>query len=193
MLSQAHPSASGAGILFEGFPIPPRITPPTTFGHDIQVQEAILTQLNDGRFWLIFGEGKKMAGKLSSDHGRTWGETALARSFDGSPIEQNRQEPHLSLLHLKSGHLGIVYGGPAARPGRDGTLLFRKSLDDGRTWSAVVTIDPIFALCRTQGARVLSTGRILVPAVHWLSPDAGPTSEAVAHSLFYSFVYLNVA
>src|SRR4026207_1002928 len=80
ILSPSRPSASGEGILFEGFPIPPRITPPTTFGHGIQVQEAVLTQLKDGRYWLIFGEGKKMAGRYSADHGRTWSDTSFVRS-----------------------------------------------------------------------------------------------------------------
>ena len=115
--SQSQPSASGAGVLFDGFPIPPRITPPTTFGHGIQVQEAVLTQLKDGRYWLIFGEGKKMAGRYSSDHGRTWGDTSLVLRVDGFSIAQNRDEPHLSLLHLKSG--GLAWFTAVLHPGRD--------------------------------------------------------------------------
>lgn len=167
------------GVLFEGFAVEPRRG----------VQEATLTQLADGRYWLLFGEKERLAGRFSKDGGRTWSETAPVHSADGSPIPLARDTAHLSVVRLKSGKLGMVYGGPAARPGRDGTVLFRTSGDDGRTWSASVAIDPLFAVCRTQAARVLSTGRIVVPVMTWISPSPGGDSEDENNSLVFSWIY----
>ena len=128
----AH-AASGS-ILFEGLPIPPRN----------DVQEVTLARLADGRYWLLFGEGHKLVGKLAKDGGRTWGPTQPLRENGGALIATDRDNVHLRLLHLKSKQLGIVYGGPYSRPGRDGTLHFRTSIDGGASWSRPVVIDPIF-------------------------------------------------
>jgi sialidase-1 len=107
----------------------------------------------------------------------------------GTPIETGRDNVHLSLLYLKSKKLGIVYGGPYSRPGRDGTLHFRSSTDGGATWSRPAVIDPIFSLCRTAGARVLSNVRIVVPTFNWYSPVAGADSEVGSNSICVSWVF----
>ena len=146
------------GVRHEGFVLPPRP----------KVQEATLSQLN-GRYWLLFGENYKMVGKFSDDHGRTWGKTTPLRTGDGKGISTARNNCHHSLLHLRSGKLGLVYGGPVKRPGRDGTVEFRSSEDEGKTWSAPVVIEPLFALCRTASCRVLSSGRIVAPTLKWIS------------------------
>ena len=126
--------AASGSILFEGYPIPPRKA----------VQEATLGPLKDGRYWLLFGENKKLVGMFSKDQGRTWGPAQPVVDKGGAPILTGRDNVHLSLLHLQSGRLGMVYGGPYSRPGRDGTLHFRLSADGGVTWSPAVVIDPIF-------------------------------------------------
>jgi hypothetical protein len=167
------------GILFDGFAIQPRRG----------VQEATLAQLPGGRYWLLFGEKQRLVGKLSRDGGRTWSDAAPVRTVDKGNIPLARDTAHLSVVRLKSGRLGMVYGGPAARPGRDGTVLFRSSGDDGQTWSAPVAIDPLFAVCRTQAARVLSTGRVVVPVMAWISPQAGGDSEDENNSLVFSWIY----
>jgi hypothetical protein len=170
---------ASASSPFEGFPIAPRKG----------VQEVTLSRLPDGRCWMLFGEGKRLVGKFSFDRGRTWGPTTPVLETGGKPILTGRDNVHLSLLHLKSGKLGIVYGGPYSRPGRDGTLHFRTSSDGGVTWSAAVIVDPIFSLCRTAGARVLSSGRIAVPVFNWYSPAAGGESEESANSICISWVF----
>ncbi|MBM3786836.1 MAG: exo-alpha-sialidase [Acidobacteria bacterium] len=189
MLSRRHWLASGGALLaqrrlaaaplFEGFAIEPRTG----------VQEAILNRLADGRLWLLFGEGKKLVGKFSADGGRTWGPVQPLLEKGGSPIVTGRDNVHLSLLHLPSGKLGIVYGGPYSRPGRDGTLHFRSSADGGASWSPPVVIDPVFSLCRTAGARVLSNGRIAVPTFNWYSSAAGGESESASNSICVSWVF----
>src|SRR3954452_23362943 len=176
----ASQACAGTGsVLFEGFPIPPRK----------DVQEVTLGRLADGRYWLLFGEGHKLVGKFSKDGGRTWGPTQPVLENGGAPIDTGRDNVHLSLLHLKSTKLGIVYGGPYSRPGRDGTLHFRSSTDGGATWSGPVVIDSIFSLCRTAGARVLSNGRIVVPTFNWYSPVAGDDSEVGSNSICVSWVF----
>src|SRR5262249_21161391 len=121
------------------------------------VQEATLAQLPRGGYWLLFGEKQPLVAKRSKAGGRTRSGTAPVSTVDKGNIPLARDTAHLSILRLKSGRLGMIYGGPAARPGRDGTVLFRSSGDGGQTWSAPVPIDPLFAVCRTQAARVLST------------------------------------
>lgn len=170
---------STKGVLFEGYAIPPRKG----------VQEATLATLKDGRIWLLFGENLLLAGKYSKDGGRTWSGTSLVQTKDGKGIALARDTAHLSIVRLKSGRLVMIYGGPVTRPGRDGTVLYRTSDDEGQTWSAPVAIDPLFAVCRTQAARVLSTGRIVAPVMAWLSPATGDDSEEAGNGLTYSWIY----
>ena len=165
------------GVRHEGFVIPPQP----------KVQEATLSQLR-GRYWLLFGENHKMVGKFSDDHGRTWGKTAALQTVDGEGISTARNNAHHSLLRLKSGKLGLVYGGPVKRPGRDGTVEFRWSEDEGKTWSTPVVIEPLFALCRTASCRVLSSGRIVAPTLKWISWIGSGKSESEENQFVYSWV-----
>src|ERR1700728_1289998 len=179
LAAQSQPSVSKSGVLYEGYAVPARRG----------VQEATLTQPSDGLYWLLFGENKQMVGKFSKDHGRTWGETTPLESMDGKGIALGRDTAHHSLLRLRSGNLGLIYGGPYARTGRDGTVLYRSSADGGKTWSLPVVVDPLFALCRNGSVRVLSSGRIVAPTLTWISPAAGPESEEEDAQMVYSWIY----
>src|SRR5260370_1349254 len=102
----------------------------------------------------------------------------LSQQNFGSEILLAQDNAHLSLLHLRSGALGIVYGAPVSPPGREsGPVLFRTSSDDGNTWSSPVVIDPVFAVCRASAARVLRSGRIVVPLMNWFTTYAGGGSR----------------
>jgi hypothetical protein len=177
--AQSDSSTQKSHALFEGYAIPPKPG----------VQEATLTQPADGLYWLLFGEQKRMVGKYSKDHGRTWSETAPLKSVDGQGIVVGRDTAHHSLVRLQSGKLGLIYGGPYVRTGRDGTVLFRTSDDLGKTWSLPVVVDPLFALCRTGSVRVLQSGRIVAPTLTWLSPAAGPESEEEDAQMVYTWIY----
>jgi hypothetical protein len=172
-------SAAPGGTLFEGYAIAPRAG----------VQEAILAAADGRTYWLLFGEKKRLVRKVSSDYGRTWTPAAPVRAADGSEIPTARDNVHLSLLKLRNGRVGILYGGPESRPGRDGTVLFRSSGDGGESWSVPVTVDGVFSLCRTQGARVLRSGRIVAPVFKWYSPLPGGESEGEEYSLCVSWVF----
>jgi hypothetical protein len=193
-VSRAQQGSSGAraSALFEGYAISPR-GPKGRVVADVPdtwvVQEATLTQPTDGVYWLLFGESKRMVGKFSHDHGRTWSETRPLNTVDGKGIVLERNNAHHSLVRLKSEKLGLIYGGPYARTGRDGTVLFRSSEDGGNTWSLPVVIEPLFALCRTGSVRVLRSGRIVAPTLKWISPAAGPESEAEDLQMVFSWIY----
>ena len=175
---QTHAGVTRSGQVFEGMAIPPRQG----------VQEVTLVNAPQNGYWMFLGENSQLVRKVSHDGGRSWSDSEMLRSDRGNPIVLARDTAHLSLLLLKSGVMAIVYGGPAARPGRDGTVLYRTS-EDGITWSEAIEIDPLFAVCRTQAARVLSSGRIVVPVMKWISPFSGGESEDGDKSLCYSWVY----
>lgn len=170
---------SDKGLLFEGFAIAPKRG----------VQEVTTVGAPHGEYWMLFGEKNRLVRKVSRDGGRSWSEPVVQRTSAGDDIPLARNTAHLTLLTLKSGRLAIVYGGPVARPGRDGTTLFRTTDDGGKTWSNATAIDPLFAVCRTQAARVLSGGRILVPVMKWISPFTGGDSEGASKNLTFSWVY----
>jgi hypothetical protein len=168
-------------MLHEGLVIPPRSG----------VQEVTTVNAPGGQYWMLYGEKKRLVRKISRDGGRTWTDAEVQRTAAGDDIQMARDSAHLTLLNLKSGRLAIVYGGPATRDGRDGTVLFRTSSDGGKTWSKATPVDPLFAVCRTQAARVLSTGRILVPVMKWISMSAGGESEGANYNLTFSWVYIS--
>ena len=167
------------GLLHDALVIPPRRG----------VQEVTTVNAPNGSYWMFLGEKNRLLRKDSRDGGRTWSKSVLQKTSDGDSIPLARDTPHLSLLTLKSGRLAIVYGGPVPRPGRDGTTLFRTSDDGGKTWSKAPPVDPLFAVCRTQAARVLSTGRIVVPVMKGISPFTGGDSEGASKNLTFSWVY----
>jgi hypothetical protein len=168
-------------VLFEGFALP--------IFHN-KVCESLLAKTADGRSWLLYSDSKlRLVRKLSTDEGRTWGEPQLLSGTGGTFFNLSGNNAHPSLLQLKSGALGIVYDGPSSRPGRDGTLLFRRSKNGGESWSAPVVIDPVFSVCRVGSVRVLESGRIVAPAFKWISPQGGPSAEATENSLTFSWVF----
>ena len=155
------------------------------------VNEASLLALADQKVAVFHGivasDETSIQMKVSSDRGRSWSETEPIRSVAGDEIPGYRMSP----IRLKSGAIGILYTGPRTRPGRDGTLLFRRSDDEGRHWSEPVAVDPYFAVLNNDNARVLRNGRIIAPVFIWVSPLAGGDSEMEDNNLCYSWVYFS--
>lgn len=155
------------------------------------VNEASLLVLADQKVAVFSGavasDQTKIQMRVSSDRGRNWSESEPIRTVAGEDIPGYRVSP----IRLKSGAIGILYTGPRVRPGRDGTLLFRKSNDEGRHWSEPVAVDPYFAVLNNDNARVLRNGRIIAPVFIWVSPLAGAESEMEDFNLCYSWVYFS--
>jgi hypothetical protein len=172
-------AAPPRGLLHEGFVVPANRS----------VQEVTTVPLAENRYWCIYGIGHRLVRKESNNGGRSWSQPKVIKTRGGKTLPLARDTAHLSLLKLKSGKLAIVYGGPATRPGRDGTVQFSTSSDQGKTWSTPTAVDPLFAVCRTQAARVLSNGRILIPVMKWISPSARGDSEGADKNLTWSWVY----
>lgn len=174
-------STKSPGVLFEGYAVP--------ILHQ-NVYESTLAGLRDGHYWLLYGDNEKhLFRQASTDGGRTWDQPQPVRAADGSFIDLARRTAHLSLFRLKSGAWGMVYGGPVSRPGRDGTLIYRISKDEGKSWSAPLVVDPVFAICRAGSVRVLRSGRIMAPTLKWISPDAGQQSEHERRQFVFSWIF----
>ncbi len=155
-----------------------------------RVNETSLLTLIDGRIAAFYGtalasDTSTILTKLSADCGRSWSEGHPLQTAARAEVPGSRVSP----MRLNSGAIGIIYTGPRARTGRDGTLWFRKSTDEGASWSEAVAVDRYFAVLNNDNARVLRNGRILAPVFHWISPLAGGESESEANSLCYSWVY----
>ena len=136
---------------------------------------------------VLAGDNSKILMKVSADRGRTWSDAEPIRTKApyGNQVTGSRVSP----VRLKSGAIGIIYTGPRVRRGRDGTLWFSKSTDEGKTWLEPTAIDPYFAVMNNDNARVLRSGRILAPVFHWISPFSGGDSEHEDNNLCYCWVY----
>lgn len=175
-------AATEEGVLHVGLPIPP-------ISGSQGVKEVTTVNAPNNEYWMMYGENQRLVRKASRDGGRTWTKSIQEKTAGGETIPMARDNAHLTLLTLKSGQTAIIYGGSDSRPGRDGTVLFRTLNDDGNTWSDAISVDPLFAVCRTQAARVLSSGRIVVPVMKWISPFTGGDSEGANKNLTFSWVW----
>jgi hypothetical protein len=154
------------------------ILEPAKPGH---VEPLILEGDRSGELWFVYSEiytDRSIHFKASDDAGRTWQEEWRAQDADGNDVVGF----HISVLHLKSGGLGMVYTDIAkeyGHPGREeGSMVFFRASDDrGRTWSDPVLIDTIHSCCCTGHAMVLSGGRLLAPVFRWISPQTGGEAE----------------
>lgn len=157
------------------------LLPPRSSG----TYEATLQHLSDGRVALFHELDGILQMRTSGDAGRTWSESVPLVTAAGAAISGLRTSP----VRLESGRLGLFHTGARMRPGRDGKLVFRVSADEGRTWSDGVDVDPLFAVLRSDGGRVLPGGRLIAPVFCWISAYTGGESEAPSHGFCYSWVY----
>ena len=154
------------------------ILEPATPGH---VEPLILEGDRDGELWFVYSElytDRSIHFKSSNDAGRTWQEQWRAKDANGNDVVGF----HITVLHLKSGGLGMVYTDIAkeyGHPGREegSMVFFRVSNDRGHTWSDPVLMDTVHSCCCTGHAMVLSGGRLLAPVFRWISPQTGGEAE----------------
>jgi Neuraminidase (sialidase) len=128
--------------------------------------EAAIAVLKDGTLLLAYSRMQggaddaagDIAGKTSSDGGRTWSDPFVVQRNDG---RQNVMSA--CLLRLQSGKIGLAY----ARKNSDAdcALLWRTSSDEGKTWSGEVLVSPPWGYGATGPDVViqLKSGRLIAP------------------------------
>ena len=132
--------------------------------------EAATIDLSDGSVllaWSQFLSGSsdwaaaQIAALISRDGGRTWGEGYVLQENEGKMCTYGP-----TLLRLDSGNLGLTYFVKNSRA--DNRVYFRRSADDGRTWSerTAVTPEPAYNIIINDRAVQLSSGRIIAPIAY---------------------------
>ena len=136
------------------------------YGHGV----AGWVELADGRILMVMGD--KFL--LSADRGVTWLEPFEAKDRRGQPVTRV-----VGLVRLSGQAIGLVQA-KRILPSRlpvEIQLLFRRSQDDGRTWSEPVLIntsDPRAFLWQDVPVRT-SSGRIILPVY----TTVGPTTNQI--------------
>ncbi len=118
-----------------------------------------------------------LAGKVSTDSGRTWSERII--------IQENIwgwNVKHPNLLRLPSGE--IIFTFTAWQSAEERNVFMKRSSDECESWSEIVQIsEPGWYCTNNDHIMQLSTGRILLPA------HGGPGFKFVTGNPLYSFVF----
>ena len=118
-------------------------------------------ELKDGR---LFSVHRELIASCSSDGGRTWEDLGPLINQKGRGLRGNILRPQ-SIIRLQSGALAINYW---ERVGTGGMGLahqcsyFIKSLDDGKTWSAPVQVNPSGTPSYATWMIQTNTGRLVL-------------------------------
>jgi sialidase-1 len=161
--------------------------------HDHQ----LIFPLKDGRLMMFWSEyyavaksvspnGKsrddtpcRISAKLSDDGGRSWGETFLFQENTGK-----LNVKHPNLLRLPSGELLFFYTEWNSLSNRD--VLFKRSPDEGKTWSEPRRLSPGQGITNINNDHVLRlrSGRIILPA--FSSPSVWDKNDHFQAFCYYS-------
>ena len=135
-----------------------------------------LLQLKDGSLLGLSNEGRA----VSQDGGRTWSKREPVHDVDGHSIA-DRAGFHTA-LRLKSGAIGAFCSQSQLKAKYGLTEWFRRSEDEGRTWSRAVQVgDPYHsASMRDGGAVVTRSGRIVATLMDLLGEATSQSGKARA-------------
>lgn len=126
-----------------------------------------IIELKDGTLLLCYTslEGKGIVGRKSADKGRTWGDELVLVPNPGIPSTQGRY-CHPSFVRCQNGDILLSYIYAADTVPYYGHNYYRRSNDEGKTWSEqfVMTPYPGYFIVHNDKIRVLSNGRIIAPA-----------------------------
>ncbi len=142
------------------------VCPPTP--GNVRNTEASVVELKDGRLLLAYtrfrggggdNDSANVAGKTSSDGGRTWSDAFVLQKNDGRMNVMSA-----SLLRLSTGEIMLGYLRKNSQA--DCSFWVRKSKDEGKTWSEeiLVTKDTAYHVVNNDRIVELKSGRLLVPA-----------------------------
>lgn len=127
--------------------------------------------LKDGTLLLCYTDGG-IAARASTDQGRSWGEPRMLVP-NPAPPSRRGYYCHPSLLRLKNGDILLAYIYAVYPPVNNlpyyGHSYYRRTADEGRTWSEQFCMTPTtqYMLCHNDKVRQLSTGRILAMTEYW--------------------------
>jgi sialidase-1 len=151
-------SASGAALFEEGMVV--RV-PRGTFGPRSMMGDFLM--LKDGTLVMSFGKDGAIMAIKSTDQGKTWGQPFTLVANPPSP----GYFCHPSFLRLSNGEIlsSYIYATGAETP-YYGHSYYRRSPDEGKTWSEqfVMTPHPGCVYIHNDRLQSLSTGRILTIA-----------------------------
>jgi sialidase-1 len=142
-----------------------------------------IVELTDRNLLMAYTAGG-IAVRRSSDRGRTWGPEALL--FANPPVQGYYCHP--SFLRLPDGQLLVSYIYGAATTPYYGHNYYRRSADDGRTWSDQFLLTPQggYVMVHNAKLRLLSSGRIVAAAEYKKHRPSEADHNDYAVVVFYS-------
>ena len=140
-----------------------------------------ILERRDGSLLMSYMDGG-IAGRVSADGGRTWGEEYV---LVPDPVDQGSLCPP-SFLRLPDGNVLLSYIYRAETVPYYGHNYYRRSLDDGQAWGEQYVLTPLPGYCIMHNDKLLllSDGRIIAPAEY---KKDRPSSED--HSDYASIVF----
>ena len=122
-------------------------------------------QLKDGALLFSYMEGGAIMGMKSSDKGKTWGESCTLVPKIMPPVKGYIQSPGFLRLPNDDILLSYIYSTHPTTP-YYGHNYYRRSADDGKTWTEQFCMNPYPGYCIIHNDRlhILSTGRIFAMA-----------------------------
>lgn len=142
-----------------------------------------IEELQDGRLLMAY-KSDGIAARISRDCGRTWGE-----EFPLAPDPQGQgYYCHPSFLRLPNGDLLLSYIYNAETNPYHGHNYYRRSIDDGHTWSDQFLLTPWagYVIVHNDKLRQLSDGRIVAPAEYKKHRPTEADHSDYAVVVFYS-------
>lgn len=147
-------------FLFEDFHVVPM--PKGKFGYRGMPGDII--QLKGGTLLMCYTR-EGIRSRLSADRGKTWSDESLLMANPGPPSLQGYY-CHPSFLRLPQGDILLSYIYNAETEPYYGHNYYRRSADEGKTWSEQFVLTPYSGYIMVHNAklRLLSDGRIIAPA-----------------------------
>jgi sialidase-1 len=177
----------GGAALFEDIRVVP--LPKQTYGY--RGMPGSMVELKDGRLLLSYsrmtpeGQGDgSIAGKYSTDKGKTWGEEFIL--VPRPKPDGDDRYCHPSFLRLANGHILLSYIYVSGAKPLFGHNYYRRSTDEARSWGdqLIVTPHPGYNIIHNDKFVQLTTGRILAPLEHEFVNSADDHAGYISYTVF---------
>ncbi len=145
-----------------------------------------IVELKDGRLLMAY-KNEGIAARTSEDRGRTWSDEFMLVPNPRPPSLQGYY-CHPSFLRLPNGDMLLSYIYNAQTIPYYGHNYYRRSSDEGRTWSEQYVLTPYagYIIVHNDKLRLLSDGRIIAPAEYKKHRPSSADHSDYAAVTFYS-------